>query len=343
MSGMTSRPESPGRDAPRAVTAALAAVPERWRPQAARVLGSRIGRWGQDAAAEFVRVQVFDRAMTLAAQAFTSVLPLLIMVVALVGPAARKRLTGVLPLPEETRHLLDVALVGSRSGSFGLVGGLIVVLSATSLTRALTRAYAAIWSVRARTAGPAATGRQILSVLALSAFVVGSRLLGTLSAGVPAPGLAAAAGTALADAAIAAALPRMLLGPVVTRAHLLVTGALFGATMVGVRAAGSVYLPRALRHSADRYGTIGLAFTSLGWLYVIAFCLLLTAVIGRVSIDAAGWRLRRRPAQDERENDLADAQDEGPDRRHRHQRAEREAGGEQEHPAGEHREDPDDQ
>jgi membrane protein len=43
-----------------------------------------------------------------------------------------------------------------------------------------------------------------------------------------------------------------------------------------------VYLPRALRSSADRYGTIGVAFTYIGWLYVVAFCLLLAVVFGYV-------------------------------------------------------------
>jgi len=41
----------------------------------------------------------------------------------------------------------------------------------------------------------------------------------------------------------------------------------------------------------DTYGTIGLAFTYLGWLYVVSCCLLLSTVLGRVFGDA----LDRRP------------------------------------------------
>jgi membrane protein len=37
-----------------------------------------------------------------------------------------------------------------------------------------------------------------------------------------------------------------------------------------------------LQSSADRYGTIGVAFTYIGWLYVLAFCLLMTAILGQV-------------------------------------------------------------
>ena len=57
-------------------------------------------------------------------------------------------------------------------------------------------------------------------------------------------------------------------------------GIAFGLMMVAVRGAGTIYLPRALQSSTDKDGTIGLAFTYIGWLYVLSFCLLLSAVIG---------------------------------------------------------------
>lgn len=291
--------DAPGPDAPSRVSGALAAVPGRWRPRAALVLGSRLGHLALDTGGELLRVQIFDRAMTLAAQAFTSLLPLLIMVAALLGPHARDRLTDALGVSDSSRRLLQEALSGSRSGAFGVLGGLVVVVSATSLTRALTRAYAVTWSMRPRLAGAAATGRQVLTVLALSGFVMGGRLLGRLAGELPAPRLAAMAVTALADAAVALALPVLLLGRAARRAHPVTAAILFGAVMVGVRAAGSVYLPRALRHSTEQYGTIGLAFTYLGWLYAISFCLLLTAVLGRVLGDALA-RERPRPSRRDR-------------------------------------------
>jgi len=52
--------------------------------------------------------------------------------------------------------------------------------------------------------------------------------------------------------------------------------------MLAVRPVGSIYLPLALQSSAERYGTIGVAFTYIGWLYVVAFCLLLAATAGHV-------------------------------------------------------------
>ncbi|WP_312034056.1 YhjD/YihY/BrkB family envelope integrity protein [Actinoplanes sp. TBRC 11911] len=261
----------------------LDAVPRRLRPLAEAVLAHRLGALLLRVTGELIRVQIFDRAMTLAAQAFTSIFPILIMLSALSGVAVRKWVNDRLNLPAQSERLLQEALGGSNSNAFGIVGALIVVVSATGLARALTRAYRVIWMVPARKAGPAATGLQVLSVLILALFVVAIRLLADLTDKFPEPRLAGAAVTLVADLAVAVALPLMLLGPlVVARWRLLVAGAIFGGMMIAVRAAGDVYLPRAMVSSSEKYGTIGLAFTYIGWLYVLSFALLLAAIVGSV-------------------------------------------------------------
>ena len=47
------------------------AVPGRWRPYLAWLAGSWVGRLLTGTAAGLIRIQIFDRSMTLAAQAFT--------------------------------------------------------------------------------------------------------------------------------------------------------------------------------------------------------------------------------------------------------------------------------
>ncbi|MEU4563854.1 YhjD/YihY/BrkB family envelope integrity protein [Actinoplanes sp. NPDC023936] len=259
----------------------LAAVPRRLRPGAELILGNRAGTLLLRIASELFRVQIFDRSMTLAAQAFTSIFPILIMFGALFGHRARDQLNRVLQVPDSSARLIDEALSGSRNGAFGVAGSLIVIISATGLARALTRSYRAIWSEPGRR-GAVATAWQIGAVLMMVFFLVAIRVLGWLAGMLPAPHVTGVVVTLLSDFVLAVALPRILLGPGLPRNRLLVSAAVFGAAMVGVRAVGSVYLPRALQASADRYGTIGLAFTYIGWLYVISFCLLLCAVIGAV-------------------------------------------------------------
>ena len=58
--------------------------------------------------------------------------------------------------------------------------------------------------------------------------------------------------------------------------------AIFGGVMLIVRPASAVWLPRALEVGAERYGSIGVAFTYLAWLYVVAFCFLTASIIGQV-------------------------------------------------------------
>ena len=67
----------------------LDAVPRRLRPLAEAVLAHRLGGLLLRVAGELVRVQIFDRAMTLAAQAFTSIFPILIMLGALSGASVQ--------------------------------------------------------------------------------------------------------------------------------------------------------------------------------------------------------------------------------------------------------------
>jgi membrane protein len=260
----------------------LAAVPRRLRPGAELILGNRAGALLLRTAGELFRVQIFDRSMTLAAQTFTSIFPMLIMLGALFGHRARDQLGEVLRVPPSSARLLDEALSGSRSGTFGVIGSLIVILSATGLARALIRSYRVIWPDTGRRAGAMATAWQIDTVLLLVVFLIVVRLLGWLTGQLPAPHATGVLVTFASDVGLAVLLPRILLGPGIPRARLLVTGLVFGVAMVGVRAVGAVYLPRALTASADRYGTIGLAFTYIGWFYVISFCLLLCAVLGSV-------------------------------------------------------------
>ena len=45
---------------------------------------------------------------------------------------------------------------------------------------------------------------------------------------------------------------------------------------------GRVYLPRAFASSADQFGVLGLAFSYIGWLFVMMSVLLVAVTIGRV-------------------------------------------------------------
>jgi hypothetical protein len=78
-----------------------------------------------------------------------------------------------------------------------------------------------------------------------------------------------------------------------------------------MRPAADTFMPRALAESAARYGTIGVAFTYLAWLYVASLLLLATAILGQaVAADSGrlGRYIRRgEPARTQRSGEPGEA------------------------------------
>jgi membrane protein len=245
--------------------------------------GSWPGRLLVGTTAGLVRVQIFDRAMTVAAQAFTSIFPILIMVAAVFGSGPSKQFAEAADLPPASRNLLEAALGSGRGlGAFGVVGTIIVLVSATSLSRALARAYGAVWDLPRLATGLSMAWRWLATVLLLATFLVANRALGWVTDQLPLSDLSSTVVLAAADCAIAVVVPWLLLTGHVSARMLLPGGILFAVAMVFVRPAGQLYLPRALAVSGERYGPIGLAFVYVSWLYVLSFTLLLAALLGQV-------------------------------------------------------------
>ena len=170
--------------------------------------------------------------------------------------------------------MLEQAVQSPDTATFGIVGVLIVLASATSLSRALTRAYAAIWHLPRPKSNLRSAWRWLAVVVTLALSLIVVRAVSGYAAEVPPGNVWQRVVAFICDVAIAVFVPWLLLTGAV-RLRLLVPGAMiFALVMVGVRPASAVWLPRALEVSADRYGSIGVAFTYLAWLYVVSFCVL---------------------------------------------------------------------
>lgn len=230
----------------------------------------------------FLRLDMFDRSMTIAAQFFTSVFPILILLATWAATRDTDKIADAIGLPEESRAVLEDAVQGAGSASFGVIGVLIVFASATSLSRALTRAFMAIWDVPKPRGGLGAAWRWLAAVLVLTLALVAIRAasepidINPIREALP---LVATVGL---DLTIAIFVPWVLLAGAI-RPRLLVPGALlFALLMLSVRPATAVWLPNALETSAERYGSIGVAFTYLACLYTASLCFLSTSVLGQV-------------------------------------------------------------
>ena len=151
--------------------AALSHLPARLQRPVRWLLDRWPGRIVLQGTAGLVRIEVFDRSMTIAAQFFTSVLPILILLAA--WEANSDRLADAIDLPKESRSVIEGAVEGGDA-AFGILGTLFVLASATSLSRALTRAFAAIWFLPRPRSSLRSAWRwlAVVLVLALSLVVV---------------------------------------------------------------------------------------------------------------------------------------------------------------------------
>ena len=279
----------PSDSARETYAAVLAHLP----PRLGRVVEWLLSRWpGRVAirgAATSIRIELFDRSMTIAAQFFTSVFPTLIMIAAWIGGGSSE-IADAIGIPDQTQTVLDEALeTSSGSATFGVIGTLIVLASATSLSRALTRAFAVIWGLPRPKTQLTSAWRWVAVVLALAMALIAARALTRYLRDVPPPTLWQLAAAVAFDVGIALFVPWILLAGEVRPRLLLPGAALFGVVMMVLRPASAAWLPRALDLSAERYGSIGVAFTYLAWLYVVSFCFLTASVIGQVVATDTGW------------------------------------------------------
>ena len=262
--------------------AALDRLPPRLRRWLAWLLSRYPGRILLSTGTTCVRIEIFDRSMTIAAQFFTSIFPLLILVASWGSLRDTEAIEDAVDLPEATKSLLEPAVETSGGAAFGIVGTLIVLASATSLSRALTRAFAAVWDLPRPKSRLASAWRWLAVVLALALAMVAVRALKSYAAEIPPSNVWQVTVSLVCDLAIGVFVPWVLLSGVVRPRHLAPGALLFGLAMLAVRPASGVWLPRALDVSAERYGSIGVAFTYLAWLYVVSFCFLATAAVGQV-------------------------------------------------------------
>jgi membrane protein len=266
-------------DARERVEAVLSHLPAGLQRRVSWILDRWPGRIGLQWTAGMIRIEVFDRSMTIAAQFFTSVLPILILLAA--WEASTDRFADVIDLPEQSRSIIEGAVEG-QDAAFGVVGTLFVLVSATSLSRALTRAFAAVWGLPRPRSRLRFAWRWLSVVLVLALSLVVVRSVSESLAGLPPRDLWPLALSFSSDLLVATFVPWALLAGALG-ARLLLPGALlYAVLMTTLRPTTALWLPRALEVSADRYGSIGVAFTYLTLLYVASFCFLATAVLGQV-------------------------------------------------------------
>lgn len=282
-----SRPGDPSPGDPRPGRAAASRITPQDLPGWLRgpvewVLARWVGRIVLRTVAGCVRVEVFDRAMTVAAQFFTSMLPLLIVTATVVERDDDGTVSDLVGATGPASDLIDQAVHPSNEAAFSVVGVLLVLVSATSLSRALTRGFAVVWEVSRPQVGLRSAWRWLAVVVAFALAVVVVQNLSQHARVLPPANVWPAALSFGTDLVVATFVPWILLLDRVAVRLLLPGATVFALVMAVLRPAADVWLPMALELSSDRYGPIGVAFTYLAWLYVVAFAFIAASVLGQV-------------------------------------------------------------
>jgi membrane protein len=239
-----------------------------------------------------VDVRFLDRSVILAAQAFSAILPLFIVVASISpkpgGDSPAAFMARRLGLTADDVSSLQGAVVPppSARASVGVVGVVLALLTATSFARALQRSYELAWQLPR--AGLRAAWRPLALVIGLALYVELLFLFGRLVRGMP-------AGTFLEDLVAFAAAWALWTGAAWTllggrvRLRLLAAGGLLTAVGFSVlRRLSAFYLPALVASNQQQYGLLGVAFTLYSWLSACAFIIVVATVVGAVLAEDPG-------------------------------------------------------
>lgn len=237
----------------------------------------------------FFDVEGSVQATVLGAQAFTSLIPFMVVVAALApgdGDLA-DRLVDRFDLSGASARSVHqlFASAGETQSAVTWVSVIILVLSALSFTRALQRLFQRAYGYEP--GGMRKDAQRGLGWMAglVAWLVVASPLKGGLE-DVGGPVFAVALAS-LTGFVLWLGTPALLLGER-DWGRLAPGAAVSGVLGALLGAASGIYVPIAMTWSADHYGLIGIAFALQSWLLVLAFLVVVGAVVGATVVERAG-------------------------------------------------------
>ena len=232
-----------------------------------------LGHWLVD---PLLRFNLIDRSLALGAQAFGAVIPLLIVLES-VEPGDASLASDLIErfgLSDDAADVVREAFTATEDQTTVTVFSVIVlVFSVLSFTRRLQRLYEETWEFEPRGLRGTASGLVWLAFFA--AYVT---LHPTLGQFIPSQGgvLLSLAGAF----ALGLFTPYLLLGRRLRWRRLVLQGTLTAAGLAALGIWSAIYMPRAIGSSASAYGSIGVAFAMLTWLWGLGIVLVAAAVYG---------------------------------------------------------------
>jgi membrane protein len=256
-------------------------------------LGEGPAEFGLRCLRRFVDIEGTLQATVLAAQAFTSLIPFLVVASAF-APGESDVSDSIIE-----RFSLDGDAARSVEALFNdkaevestvtWISAVILILATLSFTRAMQRIFQRAYGVEPGRWTDMWRGLAWLAGFAV--WVSVSSLLGDLLEDVGGFVLAVGVST-LTGFVLWLWTPTILLGAIEWRR--LAPGAAVSAFLAALLSlASAIYVPVLMEWSADKYGLIGIAFSMQSWLLAVAFVVVIGAVVGAVVNEHFGDRLAR--------------------------------------------------
>jgi uncharacterized BrkB/YihY/UPF0761 family membrane protein len=252
------------------------------------------------AVGSFVALRGIDRATTIASQALTALIPMLILASGLAPSDDPDLVSDVLirkfRLQGSAADAVHDLFEHSAGASTGVFSVLLLVFAGVSLARRLQRVYQDAWGLPPRKGVrgslSAALGLAVL-LLEIGLLILARTLVDTAPTGWLVGGIVSVAGSVVLWTTV----PWLLLDRRLPWRRLLPTGALTAVCTGGYAVATTIYMPRLMATYSLRYGLFGVTLALIGWLLCIALIVVAATVLAaEFDRTQAGWatRLRRR-------------------------------------------------
>ena len=246
----------------------------------------------------FIALQGIDRAVVISSQAFTALIPLLLLVTAL-APADRSDVVaGAIvrrfELGGNSAVAVNQLFAHSGDASIGLLSVFLLLFSGISLAGRLQRMYQQAWGLEARPG----VGRALNAALGFAVLVLGISVLylaRTLVGSLPAGDVLVAPLSIVASLLVWTVVPWLLLERRITLRRLLPAGALTAACSTIYGVVSTIYMPGMFASYSQRYGLFGVTLALIGWLLCIAVIVVAsTAIASEFDRVQDPWALRLR-------------------------------------------------
>ena len=262
----------------------------RIRHAIARVLELRVAR---RILTELSRIEFLDRSMVIAAQALFSVTPLLVVATAFApngfSSSVVDNVTNAMGIESGDAALNSAATAESVRAQTGVIGVILVLISALSFARAMQRLYERVWELPHR--GGLVGNRRCLFWLV--AWLLYAQLLAALFNAVSDSGYSVVRVVAqiAANAALWWWTAHTLLFGRVPKGSLWLGALLTSAGISLMIQISHVVMPAYVESTVEQFGGLGLMLAASTWLFVFGGVLVVAAVLGRVLIEEPMLRL----------------------------------------------------